>query len=389
MKTLIAHQTPSTMDTPRDPGYTSPNVANLDIIGGIPAITAIGTPRMIGETIGQRLKPRLQVLAQYLKEQLSAALSDADPGRASNDLQNHLRKLTVPLARTEPSMWMEIESIARTTGISEEDLLLIHGWGDLLSHYGCLLPPMRSSYLGLSATHTDTGMSRMVYAWHLDPALFPYITLIKRMPSHGPASVTLTLAGLHPVAGLSEAGIAACSNELRVVDGTEGHFTAHLLSSILNAPGFDDALSRAKLGPRHGGAAIHLLGGNGERATIELSGQTTAKLIDNLPLSPRVHTNHALDGEVMRWTSRVSDASSKDRLAHLAGRAIEARACDPAFIATWFGMKKSLNPGYDSPGNGPDGLAPETSVLLVMDPGKKCIYAKRGGSPARMESITL
>ncbi len=364
-------------------------VATLDIIGGIPVINAIGTPRTIGETIGQRLKPRLQVLAQYLKEQLACAIIDADPSRASDDLSAHLKKLVVPLARTDPSAWMEIESIARTTGIPEEDLLLIHGWGDLLSHYMCQVPPMRSSWVSLAAKHTDSGMSRAIYAWHLDAALFPYITLVRRMPAHGPASISLTLAGLHPVAGMSEAGIAVGANELRVSDGTEGHFTAHLLASALNAPSFDDALQRIQMGPRHGGGALHLLSGTGERASVELSGQTTARLQDHVNDSPRVHTNHALDGEVMRWVARTGDPMSKDRLAYLAGRVVDARSCDPVFIASWFGMMKTIeapNDGFRQPS---ELLSSATTVLLIMDPGRKSMHLKRGGTPARMESIQL
>ena len=365
-------------------------VATLDILGGIPVINAIGTPRTIGETIGQRLKPRLQVLAQYLKEQMASAIVDADPTKSSDDLGAHLKKLVVPMARTEPSTWMEIESIARTTGIPEEDLLLIHGWGDLLSHYLCQIPPMRSTWLSLAAGHSDTGMSRAVYAWHLDPTLFPYITLVRRMPAHGPASVCLTLAGLHPVAGMSEAGIAVGANEFRVCDGTEGHFTAHLLASALNAPAFDDALKRIQMGPRHGGGALHLLSAVGERATVELSGQATARLNDPLPLSPRVHTNHALDGEVMRWLARTGDPLSKDRLAFMAGRVINARACDPQVVSTWFGMMKTSEAYRDEQRQAPaDLLSPETTVLLIMDPGKKTMHLKRGGTPARMESIQL
>jgi hypothetical protein len=364
-------------------------VATLDILGGIPVINAIGTPRAIGDTIGTRLKPRLQVLAQYLKEQLSSAISDADPSRASDDLGSHLRTLAVPLARTAPSTWMEIESIARSTGVSEEDLLLIHGWGDLLSHYSCQVPPMRSSYVSLTANHTDTGMARAVFGWHLDPILFPYLTLVRRMPSHGPASVCLTLAGLHPVAGMSEAGIAVAANELRVVDGTEGHFTAHLLAAALNAPHFDDAKSRIQQGPRHGGGAIHLLGPQGERATVELSGQTTAILRDQVLTSPRAHTNHALDSEVMRWTGRQGDGTSKDRLAYFASRAISAEGCDPHSIAGWFGLGRTIAGGGEIPHPGVDGLDPETTVLLQMDPGRKVMHVKRGGSPARIESISL
>ena len=46
-------------------------MTNFDLLGGVPVINAIGTPRTIGDTLGQRLKPRLQVLTQYLREQLA------------------------------------------------------------------------------------------------------------------------------------------------------------------------------------------------------------------------------------------------------------------------------------------------------------------------------
>ena len=363
-------------------------MATLDLLGGVPVINAIGTPRTIGDTLGQRLKPRLQVLTQYLKEQLASAIHEADPARASNDLSVHLKKLAIPLARTEPTVWMEIESISRATDIPEEDLLLVHGWNDLLSHYGSQAPHMRSSYLALPPSHTDTGMSRSVFAWHLDPTLFPYITLVRRMPSHGPASICLTLAGLQPIAGISEAGLAIACNELRVSDGTQGHFTSHLFAAALNSPTFEDALNRLKKSPRHGGGAMHLLSGTGQRATIELSGQETAILNDPVLTSPRVHTNHALDGEIMRWGSRYGDSSSKDRLAFLAGRAVEARACDPDFISTWFGIGRSVAMASDSNlQQGNTGLSPDTTVLMIMDPGRKALHVRRGGSPARLESM--
>jgi isopenicillin-N N-acyltransferase-like protein len=365
-------------------------VATLDILGGIPVINAIGTPRTIGETIGQRLKARLQVLAQYLKEQMASAIVNTDRASTAENLSSHLKKLVVPMARTEPSTWMEIESIARTTGIPEEDLLLIHGWGDLLSHYMCQVPPMRSTWISLTGSHTDTGMARAVFAWHLDPILFPYITLVRRMPAHGPASVSLTLAGLHPVAGMSEAGVAVGTNEMRISDGTEGHFTAHLLASALNAPTFDDALKRIQMGPRHGGGALHLLSAADERATVELSGQTTARLQDPLPTCPRVHTNHALDHEVMRWLSLTNDPLSQDRLAFVAARVVNARSADPHTVSTWFGMMKTIETyKEDSRQPPPDLLSPDTTVLLIMDPCKKTMHLKRGGIPARMESIQL
>ncbi len=362
-------------------------MTNLDLLGGVPVINAIGTPRTIGDTLGQRLKPRLQVLTQYLREQLASAIHEADPAQGANELSAHLKKLVVPLARSEPTAWMEIESIARATDIPEEDLLLIHGWNDLLSHYGSQAQPMRSSYLALPPAHSDSGMSRAVFAWHLDPALFPYVTLVRRMPSHGPASISLTLVGLQPIAGISEAGLAVACNELRVTDGTQGHFTSHLLASALNSPAFEDALTKLKKGPRHGGGAMHLLSGNGQRATVELSGRATAVLHDPVPTSPRVHTNHALDGEVMRWGSRHGDSSSKDRLAFLAGRAVEDRGCGTDGICSWFGLGRPVALGSEARRHGSAGLSAETSVLMIMDPGRNALHVRRGGGSVRLESM--
>ena len=92
----------------------------------------------------------------------------------------------------------------------------------------------------------------------------------------------------------------------------------------------------------------------------------------------------------MRWLARTGDPLSKDRLAFMAGRVINARACDPQVVSTWFGMMKTSEAYRDEQRQAPaDLLSPETTVLLIMDPGKKTMHLKRGGTPARMESIQL
>jgi hypothetical protein len=141
---------------------TTSAVAVPEVVGGIPVITASGTPRSIGETIGQRLRSRLQVLAQYLREQLMAAISAVD-AQARPTLSNDLKQLTLTLATSDPTVWMELESMARAAEVSEEDLLIVYGYSDLLSRHRCAVPPVRSSYLGLTAAQTDTGNPRLVY----------------------------------------------------------------------------------------------------------------------------------------------------------------------------------------------------------------------------------
>lgn len=348
----------------------------------------MGTPRTIGETMGQRLKPRLQVLTQYLTEQLAAGLAGEGRTRMGRDeLRAALAPSVEATTRLEPSVWMELESMAHATGLPPEDLLLVHGYGDLVGFFRSSLPPSRSTFVSLNAIHTDHGLPRLILAWHLDPALLPYVTLVRRLPAHGPASLTLTLAGLHPIAGLSEAGLAVAANELRVEDGAPGLMTPHLLAAALTAPSREDAESRVLTGQRHGGACVHLLDAAGDRTSIELSGRQAVRLPDPWPQSPRVHCNLALSDAILAVAGRVTDVTSKPRLEQIAALAVEARACTPAEIADWF----SLGPPSE-PRNGTsrvEGIRPDSTVLMICDPSQKAIHLLRGGSSQLMGYASL
>ena len=359
-----------------------------DVVGGVPVVSVMGTPRTIGETMGMRLKPRLQVLTQYLTEQLAAGLAGkgrARMGRA--ELRAALAPSVEATTRLEPAVWMELESMARAAELPPEDLLLVHGYGDLVGFFRSILPPSRSTFISLNAVHTDHGLPRLILAWHLDPALLPYVTLVRRIPAHGPASLTLTLAGLHPIAGLSEAGLAVAANELRVDDGAPGLMTPHLLAAALTAPSREDAESRVLTGQRHGGACVHLLDAAGERTSLELSGRLAMRLPDPWPQSPRVHCNLALSEEILKVAGQVCDESSKSRLEQIAALAVEARACGPAEIAAWFSLGPSSRP--HQAGSQVEGIRPDSTVVMICDPAQKAIHLLRGGSSQGMGYATL
>lgn len=357
---------------------------DVESLGGIPVLSVLGTPRATGERIGHQLKDQLHRLSQLLLAQLAASAQTIGTDLTPAALREHLRSNILPAAKLEPSLWMEVESMARAADLPCEDLLLVHGFGDLLSFYGCPVPPARSSFVALAAPHTADHQPRLVYAWHLDPELLPFVTLLHRTPSHGPASLTLTLAGLHPVAGVSEAGIATCLNELRVLDGAPGHFTTHQIASALTAPSFDDALRRVQAGPRQGGAALHLITASG-RATVEVSGQQSARLADPQPQAPRVHTNHALDEGILQWSAGVGDFTSLARLAHLARLAVDADGLKPQAIQTWFGFPAGASPA-PLPAEGMDTTC---TVLLIADPAARTLMLRRGDRATRLEAMDL
>lgn len=363
-------------------------MTNVEVVGGIPLVSVIGTPRTMGANLGQRLRPKLQVLAQYLLEQFTAATRAGGHEVPPRAVREALASSIGALQRLEPGLWMEIESIAAAAEVALEDLLLVHGYGDLMSAYRCPVVPSPSTYISLGSPHTDTGLPRMVLAWHLDPSLLPYVTLVRKIPSHGPASLSLTLAGVHPMAGLSEAGIAVAWNELRVVDGAQGQFLSHLLASTLTAPTMDDALTRVQTGPRHGGGALHLLSTGGERVTLEMSGQHQVRLLDPFQSAPRVHTNHPLHEDIARYAVTAGENTSKARLESIASLAIDASCASPGAIAGWFGLGEKDGSRHTR-FIADTGVSPDTTVLAIIDPADRSLHLRRGGSAARLESVRL
>ncbi|MBA3684753.1 MAG: hypothetical protein H0W72_05870 [Planctomycetes bacterium] len=364
-------------------------MANADILGGLPLLSVMGTPRTMGDGLGQRLKPRLQVLTQYLSEQLAA---EATPRLGRSPTPNEVRALLAPGPSTvtalEPGLAMELESMAHAAELTIADLLLIHGYSDLLSHLGCNAPVWPSTYLAFGPEQTASGRPLMVLVWEIDPTLLPYVVLVHRIPSHGPASLALTLAGLHPVVWINEAGLAVASNEMRVADGAPGHFTTHLVASMSTAPSFEDAIARAKTGPRWGGRAIHLLDAHGDRCTLELTGERTVRLPDQLKSAPRVHTNSALAEEIKTVT--VSDNGSRTRLETIAGKAVRATAVEPEALLSWFGLggTESLRSGAMDPHNRTTQITlnPESVIVVALEPGTRRFQVRRGNARGGFES---
>lgn len=365
------------------PAVSNPN---REVVGGVPLVLVIGTPRTMGGHHGMRLKPRLQVLAGYLSEQLCSLARPAGHQLTPEKLRDVIRPSLPMLQRHEPSLWMELEAMSHASEVPLEDLLLIQGYGDLLSYLGCQVPPQPSTYICIDSTHTQEGNPLLALVWYLDPALFPYLTLMRRIPTHGPATLCLTLAGLGPVAGLSEAGVAVAANEFRVKDGSSGLFTGHVLASMLATPVLDDALRRAMASPRHGGAAIHGLAANGDRFTVEASGQITARLNDPLLNAPRVHTNHPLDDRVMPAVDQI-ESTSKQRLEQVASQVVALGGINPSQIANWFGLGGEIRPPTRI-GNDTDRV-PISLVLVVLDPAAKELHIKRSGVPGPLETIKL
>ncbi len=374
----------------------TPSLLTGDTIAGIPVITVTGTPHTMGKSIGQRLSARIRTLIQdrlALLRRLSPILDgsqDRQALRRDQELINErIGTCADRLATAAPPLWMECKGLLEACQLSVEELLIAAAFSDLLGLFETPVPAADSSVIILPRQATDHENSILCMTWMLPPDTVPHLVLLRRIPDHGPSTLTLTIAGLWPVAGISESGLAVASNELRVNNGCSGGIpTQFQIAGMLDAPSFDDACFRAKVSPRLGGRAFHLLHRHGGRQSIEGSGQRSVVLPDPQADIARIHTNHILDQDLQTDEAKPQDPTSRPRLGRLARLARQCCHCDPSQIDEMIGQDLSLH-GDKAFFDVDDQWQQRIAAQIILDPAHRCLWIHRGPSPAPLEVAEL
>ena len=345
-----------------------------DQAGGVPVLSVMGTPRTLGSNLGERLRPRLQVATQAAIERAAPLLTSGRLDPAA--LRLRIQPVLEAVRAHQPSLNMELEALAAAGQVDPLDLMALHAGDGLASFLGASACDATACAL-LGHRHLRLEGPGLIMAWQVSAHLLPSLVVVRRIPAHGPASLSLGIAGVHPLVGLSEAGLAVACNPFPVGDAEAGLPLPHLVHAALLAPGPGDALIRLQGGPRLGGGAMHLLTRDGVRTSIELSGTTAVRLDDHRPDAPRVHTAHALS-ERLADHAHAQDRSRAD-LMRLAGHAIHAIALGLDECCGWFGVGPGAQPvpGWDR----------ERTVVAILEPTRNRMHLALG--EAALETVDL
>ncbi|NRA38850.1 MAG: hypothetical protein HRU15_11965 [Planctomycetes bacterium] len=260
--------------------------------------------------------------------------------------------------------------------------MAVHAINDLLPVIAKEPPVCSSASIMLPAQYRDTQTPCIALQWRVPAFLLPHICLVRRIPAHGPATITLGLNGLHTVAGISEAGNAIVSNEMHCQNShMDGIPIPCLLDNALSGPTVDDALQRLHMHACMGSRAVFVLDSDNHRASIEISAATSITLADPMHESPRVHTSHPLH-QAFAVDNNTAYSDSKTQLKRLALSARESAESNIHDISSWFQQSSSQLIDIDK-------VTPGGSCVCIFEPSNKVIHCHSGPSADNFSSTSL
>ncbi len=386
----------------------SDNFLSSESVAGIPIITVTGTPRTMGQKLGERLRPRITVLIQDVCEQLcrhhEPGLIDSSGGFNRSGGQELIESLVKPtqifLAEHSPSLWSEIKAMATAAEVDPIYLLAVNAFNDLLDIHNSAEALFESNVISLAARQTEDNRALLGFDWNIPPYLIPHLTLVRRIPSNGPATLSLGLAGLHTIAGLNGAGVAISSNDLRfATGGTPAMSSTSLIHSALSTITWEESVHTIQQTACLGSRAFHLLNKDNQRISFEKSGAFTAVIPDTIEHAPRIHTNHRLvtnpidntaplsKGLDLKQNNHPAVRHSQVRLKRLAGHVRKARACNPQIMNSWFESTHTENTSgrFRSKAF----MEPVAACVAVLEPRSNTIWCHAGASPRDLENVSI
>ena len=309
-------------------------------------ITATGTPRQIGEQIGEGLRDEIRGFDAIAMERTRKAVSISDESAlvVATDSIERVRTYA-------PHLLEEMEGMAHSSGVSVERLMLLQIRNQLQSDDGGrgVAPARRidSTAAPAEAGCTSFAISAEASAvgsatgqnWDNDVELDPHTVVLTRRPDDKPAFSTITQAGLIAYIGVSDAGIGVCLNTLPAPARERGVPHYFTVRAIFESRSLDEAAAAVRRAERAIPANIMLATPQGP-ADFEVTLDDVFVLRDDDEDGVVTHTNHCLHEDLVdindEFPELIESVPRKCRIDELLGAAerpiarddIESVLCD-------------------------------------------------------------
>ena len=258
------------------------------MVSTLPRVTARGSWGNIGYTLGKQLAPLIRNhLNAWLDHVVNETGCDRDDAVQSADV------FAEPVQTYAPCLWEELDGMARGSGLSVVELLVLQARTEVLR-----LQQKDPSVANGECTTFAVGQSRTVgghvlFGHNVDlPVLLePFGVIVQHEPDDAPATLMYTAAGLLGQNGLNDAGVGVCANFIEDPAGWGIGFPRYLLSRLaLRGETAQEAMCNVTAPARAASRNLLIADRSGDLLSLELLIQDFAVLQKHNDLL--IHTNH-------------------------------------------------------------------------------------------------
>ena len=273
-----------------------------------------GDPYDMGYAHGQELADEVHGLAQE-RCRLCTEGKTVSRGHVLALAREHLKVQ----AQHAPEVHREFCGIADGAKIAPEELLIGNGYTDFKDVLALASSALHecTSFLVRPAAAVN-GRTYLGQTWDMHASAEAFVVVLRRKPSHGPQSITLTTAGCLSLVGMNEHGLAIGNNDLTPTDPRPGMIYLAMIHDFLNQRSFPRAQAAITDTPRASGHNYYMADAAGHVLDVETTARRFAAI--DPAGNTYAHANHYEAAELKELESQPPGQSSlarKERLAAL------------------------------------------------------------------------
>ena len=161
----------------------------------IPVIECAGTPREMGRQFGEATRESARAMVESRLQLAERAAGRLDVPRDRQWCLDLAAETVPALEQYSPPVFEEFAGIAEATGLSLPELVIGNGWTDFKDLISARGASHNCTSIAAGAPLTADGHTYIAQTWDMNVTAAPHLVVVRRHPSDGPRTLTLTTAG--------------------------------------------------------------------------------------------------------------------------------------------------------------------------------------------------
>ncbi len=339
----------------------------------LPIVECGGDARSLGNQQGEALRERINA---FIEQRLTAfaQYSGERGGPSVDDFLAAGEACLRVFEGWDPEGAVENAGIAEAAGVSAERLYASTNMTDVRD---VLLLPSSKTDEGCTSLLVPPGLSSsgaviVGQTWDLNPTDLDFVVAVHRRPTAGPETWSVTCAGALSLTGMSSAGVAVGTTNIKTRRSRVGVGYLSVLHRAIRAGSAEEAQQLVRGAPR---AAAHTFWLADAAGATELECDPDTVSERRAETEPVARTNHCISDAMREVEGEPATLSSQKRLA----RAEQQLRSGSQSVATLQTLMRDRSDGVDSINRyTEDDQGTTTNACVIAIPARLELWACRG-----------